>query len=678
MILDDSESDLLKKWVIKKLESISDADSDVLADYVVALAKTDDPEPAAKANCIENLKDFLVDNTEPFVDQLFHAISTKSFDPNQPPPKPAAPTYQPPKRTSIEQPRFSIESRKRSYHDWDRDEQAHSNGRIQSYDGGDRPMKQPRRGGRGHDQRGGGQPPQQYGMPQMPAPFPGMPPIDPNNPMATLFAMQQALGLFPGLPNGTPTAQRCRDYDTKGFCAAGMSCPYGHGNDPVVIPGMNQEYGPNNASLLNIAPSRTGHLNLSQNNRGRGDFRGRGRGANNFRGGGKRSIISHLGPTRDLSNTTIVVESIPQDKCDEQMMRDFFSEFGNIDEVTVQPDKKLAIIKYDDHAAAQAAYESPKVVFDNRFVKVFWHKTDRQLNPMAGSSHVNMDRKASNDVEMQDDNQTDPVELAKQQEEAQRKHDEAKKQREEMAKQRLELDAQLKAKEEERRKMADLIARKTGKAQSPQAEAGSENGVVESEQTKGLKAQLAKLEAEAKSLGLNPDEMTNGISSPTSFRGRGGFRGRPRGRGHYPSYRGGWAGGRGGAVMRLDNRPKTVAVTFPDGSYNTHEEALRQFLLFNNLDSATLTNHPDRDDTALVAFNQRFEGENFMAAATNSELLHIGKVELAWYKPDNNAAATNGTHDSDTKMAQTETTEQPSRENENYEMAEDENLDHWS
>ena len=42
MHLDDSEAELLKKWIIKKLEDISDADSDVLADYVLALVKTDD------------------------------------------------------------------------------------------------------------------------------------------------------------------------------------------------------------------------------------------------------------------------------------------------------------------------------------------------------------------------------------------------------------------------------------------------------------------------------------------------------------------------------------------------------------------------------------------------------------------------------------------------------------
>ena len=102
--------------------------------------------------------------------------------------------------------------------------------------------------------------------------------------------------------------------------------------------------------------------------------------------------------------------------------------------------------------------------------------------------------------------------------------------------------------------------------------------------------------------------------------------------------------------MRLDNRPKTIAVTFTDGTYSGHEEALRQFLLFNNLDSANLSKHPDRDDMALIAFTQRFEGENFMAQATNSELTHIGKVDLSWYKPEDKPA--NGGHEMSTAIGQ--------------------------
>ena len=37
----------------------SDADSDVLADYVLALVRADTPEPELRLNVIENLEDFL-------------------------------------------------------------------------------------------------------------------------------------------------------------------------------------------------------------------------------------------------------------------------------------------------------------------------------------------------------------------------------------------------------------------------------------------------------------------------------------------------------------------------------------------------------------------------------------------------------------------------------------------
>lgn len=42
----------------------SDADSDVLADYVLALIRADTPEPELRLNAIENLEDFLKDSTQ--------------------------------------------------------------------------------------------------------------------------------------------------------------------------------------------------------------------------------------------------------------------------------------------------------------------------------------------------------------------------------------------------------------------------------------------------------------------------------------------------------------------------------------------------------------------------------------------------------------------------------------
>lgn len=168
-------------------------------------------------------------------------------------------------------------SRKRSYND---------RGDNDGQDGGDyqlggdingRSFKQPRRassmgrGGRfdGYGNARGGRsiqpshmnipsmPPQGFpSLPQIPTPPPGIPPLDPNNPMAAIMAMQ-AMGIpFPGMPPypqgaspvgqaGSPMGgfpppakrnQRCRDYDTKGFCARGNTCIYEHGTDSIFVP----------------------------------------------------------------------------------------------------------------------------------------------------------------------------------------------------------------------------------------------------------------------------------------------------------------------------------------------------------------------------------------------------------------------------------------------------------
>lgn len=44
------------------MDNSSDADSDVLADYVLALIRADTPDEALKKNAIENLEDFLRDS----------------------------------------------------------------------------------------------------------------------------------------------------------------------------------------------------------------------------------------------------------------------------------------------------------------------------------------------------------------------------------------------------------------------------------------------------------------------------------------------------------------------------------------------------------------------------------------------------------------------------------------
>lgn len=255
----------------------------MLADYVLALIRTDAPAEEIKRNSVENLEDFLhermynpcgalympltVSDTQPFVNDLF-----TQFGPKQAPP---APKSQPQQQTSATNtpasqppvnapsgPRADItpgSGRKRTFNDGFQGEQEQENGAFQN-----RAMKTPRRGGRGGgrgDFTGGHghqmnqmYPGQQYGQQQYPQQqqqgFPmmsGFPQFDPNDPMAAMMSMQGMQGMgfsqmpgmpMPGMPGGPgqPGAedipksnQRCPFYDTQGICYLGNTCPYQHG-----------------------------------------------------------------------------------------------------------------------------------------------------------------------------------------------------------------------------------------------------------------------------------------------------------------------------------------------------------------------------------------------------------------------------------------------------------------
>ena len=171
------------------------------------------------------------------------------------------------------------QSRKRSYNERMEDETASD----PHYGRSEKHVKQVRRGNGRADRRGtfgrsgprGGshlsgnpsiqllQHPQDF--PTMPVPPSGLS-FDPNDPMMAMMTLQ-AMGLppLPGMPSvPSPTAfpaygnrrssvsdqpiknkinARCRDYDTKGFCARGNMCPFEHGTDHIVVPGQDGKSG---------------------------------------------------------------------------------------------------------------------------------------------------------------------------------------------------------------------------------------------------------------------------------------------------------------------------------------------------------------------------------------------------------------------------------------------------
>ncbi|KAI9370867.1 hypothetical protein BJX61DRAFT_65215 [Aspergillus egyptiacus] len=659
MQLSEDQAAEVKKWVVRKLEDISDADSDVLADYVLALIRSDAPDDEIRKASVENLEDFLREHTTGFVDELFN-----TFAPKQPPvsttqaqlpvPQDAgsmpqtlnAPTgppngsYAP--QTHVDNHNFS---RKRTFHDG-------FNGEQEREDvGHHRNFKNPRRGrgGRGDWMgRDGHHAPAIPGQFPHPTPggFPGMPPafpaFDQNDPMAAMMAIQ-SMGFpnMPGMPPmpmppagapgqqpdqmGPKSTEKCPFYETQGICYLGAACPYQHDTAPSAS--KDDEYDPKSANIVADFQRRRSEAPTRGSDRGRG--RGRGGDRGGFASRGRRSEFAAAGPSDDPSVKTIVVEQIPDDKLDESTVREFFSQYGEITVVSLHPQRKLALITYIDHAAAKRAWSSPKVIFDNRFVKVYWHKSKNEKNhdQRPGEEPQPFDRE----------------EFERQQEEAQKAYEEKLKRRKETEEAKAALEKQreelLKKQEEEKRRLLQKIGGTTTSSSASPDGAAAQPLADEnvSEQTKQLRAQLAALEAEAKSLGLDPNSSPD-TSSSSRGRGRGGYFGArggyaPRGRGYDPSYRGTYRGrgggfparGRGG-VLRLDNRPKRVAVTGIKPN-SEQDEAFRQFLIGVG-DYDSIEPNPNESDSLIVSFKERYMAEKFMLGARN--IPSVGEVELAW------------------------------------------------
>lgn len=587
-----------------------------------------------EVHCLQSSADSTI-----FVKDLFDTVQYRSFMPGAPPPpQPPAPTLpnaNAPFGTSynnfdmVSVPTGPNASKKRSFND-----RGDADAQMGPMDASGRAVKQARRNGNmvagGHyDNFGNYMPPQPNRRFQTPQDFPPMPPTDPNDPMAAMLAMQ-AMG-FPlqGMPGfdqnaagprgaggrqgqGQMGGRRCRDYDTKGFCARGNSCKFEHGQDSIYVPqGVVDEYDPTNSSLVVGAEGAPTGIR-SQPGGGHqfpGAERGRGRGRGQFgnRGGpggapsrrGGRAEFSSDRPNFDRSKTTIVIENIPEEKFSEEAVRAFFSEFGEIGDVTMQAYKRLALVKYIDWNAAQAAYNSPKVIFDNRFVKVYWYKDEASLpRPPGGNAGEAFTAVTSGDAasgvpaRSASETRIDVEEFTRKQAEVQKAHEEKMKKKTEMeaavaAMQKRQEDL-MKRQAEEKRKLMERLAAKEGMAQ-PSGESGGAEGKPAS-QAEALKKQLAALEAEARSLGLDPAQAEENSWGGWGGRGRGRGRGVPGMRGAYPARgaRGGYRG-RGGAGFapgpnpyKLDNRPKKIGISGVDFTHAEKDESLRQYLLVSH------------------------------------------------------------------------------------------------
>ncbi|CAO3579035.1 unnamed protein product [Absidia cylindrospora] len=247
-----------------------------------------------------------------------------------------------------------------------------------------------------------------------------------NGPLKKLSRQDSANGqdFTPNVPlrqrlGDRKVRKRCFDYDRKGYCMRGDFCPYEHGEDHLVM----ETNGNGTAEPLNTNVG-TGDGALGH---GGGPMRIKGRGGmnrSNAGGPGGRGIKRQQEDVPYTSrytpySTKIVVENVPQEQCNIDSVTEFFGKFGKLVNLSIQADASRAFLQYASHQEAMAAYQSPAVIFNNRFVKVFWRKVNEEEER---KEYLEQQRLAS---------QPDPEaikakaeQLAKDREERQKKHQE--------------------------------------------------------------------------------------------------------------------------------------------------------------------------------------------------------------------------------------------------------------
>ncbi|KAI1267123.1 hypothetical protein F5Y18DRAFT_379049 [Xylariaceae sp. FL1019] len=713
MLFPESDAPHLKAWIVKRLANNSDADADVLADYVLALLRHDGDTETIRQLFNDEIQDFLGADAPAFTDQVLQVVKYRSYMPGAPPPPPPpsdpSPTFSRlpsrpealpplPSHTNFKPPPYATpagpaayshgSSRKRSYMDHADDDVEIILDNRASFNA---PIKQPRRG-RGFGPRGSRPdepytPNNHWGPPPFSAPagqaaFGPLAPygIDINIIQENIRQLQALIPQATGLPqpvfSGTTippprkSRQRCRDYDNKGFCARGNDCRYQHINEPLYNPQngsvTGDEYDPNNASLAlppmpldtPAVPMRP-PMNRQESKKSR-----------RIRGG--RAAFAQNGPVYDRTKTKIVVQNIPRENYNAADIRTYFAQFGNINQVSLQHQDRTATVDFESWEAANAAYSSPKVIFDNRFVKVFWYKDETTEGPLAigNSSDAAFNGAVQPQTSIPMEPEIDMEEFRRKQDEAQKTYEEKLKKRQEYERQKQELE-ELEREVNERKEKAkeELRARQRangvdGSSSPTEIKTESRNGHTNAH-TEDLRAQLAALEEEATSLGLDPD--VHGDIPPWFSRGRGrgrGYRGRgsypPRARGYY-GYRG-RGGGDGGihaayAAYSLDLRPKTIALTGVDFRIPGNDEALKQYLFtIGDFKGVYVTK-----GTAHVTFHDRKTAEKFwFGVSGQSSIPGINeKIELEWSKTTPGSVKVT---DDDVQMTSTLTDENVAKE----------------
>ncbi|KAI8145197.1 hypothetical protein BJV82DRAFT_605275 [Fennellomyces sp. T-0311] len=193
--------------------------------------------------------------------------------------------------------------------------------------------------------------------------------------------------------------QPCRFFEERGYCLYGDNCKFDHGQDHIAVSDYSNFQAMFPGSSLPMANpmmmGMTAPYNMTaqpygfQNNMGnqqpnltqQPQWQQSQQPPRHHQQAQRPNTSQNDVPytTRYTKDSTrIVIEKIPLESCNIDAVTETFKKFGTIVDIELQPENQRAFLEFKTHDEAHKAHQSPEVLFNNRFVKVYWRKEERQ------------------------------------------------------------------------------------------------------------------------------------------------------------------------------------------------------------------------------------------------------------------------------------------------------------
>jgi len=737
MLIENPEA--LRNWLTSSLKPLCDADPAALAKYVLALIKKDKPESELRETMVSQMDVFLQGETHGFIDSLFRVIESKEYEEERKITVKESSANKESVEKELEKGQDAANGELKVEADSTTVREVIAKEDRRKSDDGERKKKVSPSATGGRPRRTNRSPPRRYrersyspghrdrGQRQAPARRRSRSPIPSRRPRAHSRSpprhRPRSLDKYRSPPrrgtsrDSTPTRDeggynpskriRCRDYDEKGFCLKGDLCKFDHGTDAVVLEDSTKVpvgYTPG-APPPGIEPYIPGvpppgfppHHIIAVPPPGYPPIAGTKRPADDGLHGGppsKRFDYSRIGGRgrgrgrggRGGASSMLAIRNVPPECNNITTLNAHFARYGTLQNIQInfEGDPSSALVTFSSNDEANAAFNTPEAVMNNRFIKMFWHMDKRAVSDKSGNNQVVMvhgDRitktllndengdkskaekeKMIEDIKRNQDMIQTRAEMIRKNEE---KRKEAVKQHEELrnSKQML-LDGLIEEqktlivkiekgkgvmKPEDRKAVMSLIKEISNKIDKTKEEIKTALTISSVRTKSKQEVQKELLDAEMELFNCQQDnsdhtaEIQQKVNLlrleaaktgllPTS---RGGSRGRGRGRG---GYRGGFAPraswrGRGGARGRgftlspgsstLDRRPSRILVSGYE--LDEKDELIVHFQKFGEiLDIVEDTATP----SVILRFKTRRFAENAMAQGKSYE---DRTLQLSWY-----------------------------------------------